>query len=310
MAQGAAIILCSLLSIAALLVAQRRAAGALAAPLGPWTVIFTATIAAGLAGAVRLLWRPISVRADLAARWTPTAALALLGASLWLPGTNLWAMAGFWAIVIAEESWLRRAAPRRWTARKPSAEAVAVAERETAAVESLAPPPSPEEILADAEQAVSELREAPPPAHPKLAGPHYAPPRPSPPQMCDPPHAEPSAPHFGLPNKAGEDAAAGEEPEEQLVQQLTRAKTADGADVLRGSLYAAFPIGGRAVSIHVAFCPPFEERPRIEFRQTGGPAARIKLAQLLAFGARFDIKLPAPAQGDETIALDISASFP
>jgi hypothetical protein len=240
----------------------------------------------------------------------PTAALALLGASLWLPGTNLWAMAGFWAIVIAEESWLRGAAPRRWTARKSSAEAVAVAAPETAPVESLAPPPSPAEILAEAEQAISELSEAPPPAHPKLAGPHYAPPRPSPPSMRDPPHAEPSAPHFGLPNKAGEEAAEGEEPEEQLVQQLTRAKTADGADVLRGSLYAAFPIGGRAMSIHVAFCPPFEERPRIEFRQTGGPAARIKLAQLLAFGARFDIKLPTPAQGDETIALDISASFP
>jgi len=310
MAQGAALVLCLLLSIAALFVAQRRAAGALAAPLAPWTVLLTATIAAGFAVAIRWLARQSASWADRAMRWMPTAALALLGASLWLPGTNLWAMAGFWAIVIAEESWLRGAAPPRWSARKPSVEAVAVPARETAPVESLAPPPSPQEILAEAEQAISELSEAAPPSHPKLAGPHYAPPRPSPPSMRDPPHAEPSAPHFGLPNKAGEEAAAGEEPEEQLVQQLTRAKAADGADVLRGSLYAAFPSGGRAVSIHVAFCPPFEERPRIEFRQTGGPAARIKLAQLLAFGARFDIKLPTPAQGDETIALDISASFP
>jgi hypothetical protein len=48
----------------------------------------------------------------------------------------------------------------------------------------------------------------------------------------------------------------------------------------------------------------------MEFHQSSGPPARIKLAQLLAFGARFDIKLPTPAQGGETIALEISASFP
>jgi hypothetical protein len=125
--------------------------------------------------------------------------------------------------------------------------------------------------------------------------------------MCDPPHAEPSAPHFGLPKKSGDEAAASEE---QIVQQLTRTTTGDGADVLRGLLYAAFSAGGRATSVHVAFCPPFRERPRIEFRQTDGPPARIKLAQLLAFGARFDIKLPTPAQGGETVALEISATFP
>src|SRR6185437_6777954 len=109
MAQGAALVLCLLLSIAALFVAQRRAAGALAAPLAPWTVLLTATIAAGFAVAIRWLARQSASWADRAMRWMPTAALALLGASLWLPGTNLWAMAGFWAIVIAEESWLRGA---------------------------------------------------------------------------------------------------------------------------------------------------------------------------------------------------------
>jgi hypothetical protein len=94
------------------------------------------------------------------------------------------------------------------------------------------------------------------------------------------------------------------------VQQLTRSTTRDGVDLLRGLLHATFPPGLRTLSIHVAFCPAFAERPRMEFRQTSGPAARIKLAQLLAFGARFDIKLAASAEIDETVVLEISAMHP
>ncbi|HEX5500443.1 MAG TPA: hypothetical protein VFX03_14490, partial [Thermomicrobiales bacterium] len=86
---------------AALLLAERRIAGALIAPLGPLALWATATISAASAAAYRFFLR----QAGPALRWSSSAALGMLGASLWLPGTNLWAIAGFWAIVIAEESW-------------------------------------------------------------------------------------------------------------------------------------------------------------------------------------------------------------
>ena len=254
-------------------------------------------------------------------RWLPLAALVVLGVSLWLPGTSLAAIACFWGIAILEEAW--SLLPRRPNLAESSDSADS---RPAEKIELHLQPATPLEFSAiaketdledseeidhealEAEHDLREEQESPTSGHGKLAGPHYAPPRPaSAANLCDPPHPEPAAPHFGLTNKAGD---AGASADERVVQQLTRSTTREGVDVLRGSLHATFPPGLRTLSIHVAFCPAFAERPRVDFRQTSGPAARIKLAQLLAFGARFDLKLAAPAEVDETVVLEISAAHP
>lgn len=338
-ARGAAAIFGASLALAALLVAERRASGALVAPLGPLSMGLTAAVAVLFAAGFRVAWRTNAELPDGAgkrvaswswlaptptmnrlARFLPAAALALLGVSLWLPDTSLAAIVSFWSIAVAEGAWGELSRRRRISSSNASAASHA-AEK----IELHIQPAAPLEFTAvsevdfeEADEIDHEALEAGqdsadesavrPAGHAKLAGPHYEPPRPSPAGgLCDPPHLEPAAPHFGLTNKTGDASAPADE---RIVQQLTRSTTRDGVDMLRGSLHATFPPGLRTLSIHVAFCPPFAERPRMEFRQTSGPTVRIKLAQLLAFGARFDVKLAALAQADETVVLEISAAHP
>lgn len=337
--RGAAAILAASLALAAMFVAERRIAGALVAQLDALALSFTAAAAALCAAGARFAWRisetPSAGGKSIASmpwhtptfvshvlvRWLPMAAFVVLGVSLWLPGTSLAAIGCFWGVAIVEE--VGSLLSRRRSEVNSNVSAVS---RPTEKIELHLQPAAPLEFSAvakgadleeseeidqealEAECDLHEEQESPTSGHGKLAGPHYAPPRPaSAANLCDPPHAEPAAPHFGLTNKPGD---AGAPTDERIVQQLMRSTTGEGVDTLRGSLHASFPQGLRTLSIHVAFCPAFAERPRMEFRQTSGPAARIKLAQLLAFGARFDIRLAATAQVEETVVLEISAVQP
>ena len=94
---------------------------------------------------------------------------------------------------------------------------------------------------------------------------------------------------------------------EEVSQQLTRSQAADGADELSGWLRLAFAAGQRTGSIHVAFCPPFATVPELELEQLDGPEARIKTAQLLAYGVRLDLKLAAAAEEPASVLLQFSA---
>ncbi len=260
--------------------------------------------------------------AEAAARWAPAGALFVIGLCLWLPGVSSVAMAGFWTLVIAEEAWAgnerriagarrSRAESRAAIAPAPGFEPEVGAEHELTDAIPFAPdiaeePDAPNETESGAHVA---------PAGNQLAGPHFLPTRPLPPLppgKRDPAHAEPAAPHFNVPphdQLAEPIAREPHEPEQhgQLIQQLTRLTTAAGADRLQATLYAQLPIGGRTTSVHVAFCPPFASLPHVEFEQANGPAARIKLAQLLVHGARFDIKLQAAAAESETVCIEMTA---
>jgi len=90
-------------------------------------------------------------------------------------------------------------------------------------------------------------------------------------------------------------------------QQTSRADEADGADVLRGTLRAFLAVGQRTAHVHLAFCPPFARLPQFDYRQTDGPAARVKLGQLLPYGVRLDVKLDEPAEASSTVLLELTA---
>ena len=92
-----------------------------------------------------------------------------------------------------------------------------------------------------------------------------------------------------------------------LTQQLTRVLTADGTETLSGRVRLVFAEGQRVLSAHVAFCPPFVRTPQFEFRQASGPSARVKLGQLLPYGARLELKLTVP--GPATVELDFAATL-
>ncbi len=269
-----------------------------------------------------------SAAAERMANWAAAPGLLLVGLGLWLPATSPRAIAAFWTLVIVEEVWavaagrFRKATPTKVASEPAAAATVEPAAPDVADFDAPAPFSAPPFVPAEAETeaAPSETEPAAAPMAPhRLAGPHFLPPPPPaaplPPGKCDLAHVEPAAPHFTLPRSAEGEHAEDEEQveagerltaEEQLVQQLTRTTTAAGADVLRATLYASFPPGSRTASVHVAFCPPFASLPHAEFHQASGPAARIKLAQLLAHGARFDVKLSSPAAESQTVCIELT----
>jgi hypothetical protein len=95
-----------------------------------------------------------------------------------------------------------------------------------------------------------------------------------------------------------------------IVQRLTRRRTADGAEELCGWLRLPFALGQRTGSAHVAFCPPLRITPQLAVEQVEGPEARVKTAQLLPYGARFDLKLAATAEGPTAVLLQFTARTP
>jgi hypothetical protein len=99
-------------------------------------------------------------------------------------------------------------------------------------------------------------------------------------------------------------------PSPEVTQQLTRSRAADGTEELFGWLRTPFAAGQRTGCVHVAFCPPLDVTPEIEVEQIDGPEARIKTAQLLPYGARFDLKLATTADSPTTVVLQFVARTP
>jgi hypothetical protein len=96
-------------------------------------------------------------------------------------------------------------------------------------------------------------------------------------------------------------------PDPFISQQLTRRESGDGVEELCGWLRLSFEPGQRTGSIHVAFCPPLRVTPELEVEQLEGPEARIKAAQVLPYGARFDLKLAAASDEAAAVLLQFTA---
>jgi hypothetical protein len=94
---------------------------------------------------------------------------------------------------------------------------------------------------------------------------------------------------------------------DHIIQQLTRSTTADGSDVLSGWLRLDLVPGQRIGSLHVAFCPPFTSTPELTVEQLDGPEARLKIAQLLPYGARLDLKLLSFSEETTSVLVQFSA---
>ena len=92
-----------------------------------------------------------------------------------------------------------------------------------------------------------------------------------------------------------------------VTQQLVRVTDRDGAESMSGLLVANFLAGQRTATVHIAFCPPFSAMPKMEFEQVDGPSGKIKIVQLLPYGARFDIKLSKNAEEPLGVSLRFSA---
>jgi acid phosphatase family membrane protein YuiD len=104
--------------------------------------------------------------------------------------------------------------------------------------------------------------------------------------------------------------AEGQTTTNRVVQEFTRLVTAEGEDIIRGSVAVQVVSGCRMAAGHVAFCPPFAERPRFEIRPHAQQDAALKVSQLYPHGARVEVKLPQPAKTDTTVAVHFVARAP
>lgn len=96
-------------------------------------------------------------------------------------------------------------------------------------------------------------------------------------------------------------------PGNEVTQQIIRARTAEGGEIVTGRLRACFSAGQRTGSVHLAFCPPLDSTPRVEIEQLEGPSARIKTAQVLPYGIRLDVKLASACDKPMDILMQLSA---
>jgi hypothetical protein len=96
-------------------------------------------------------------------------------------------------------------------------------------------------------------------------------------------------------------------PTEDIAQQLVRRVDDDGNDVLQGWVRAVFEPQQRTASAHVAFCPTLEGELSIVFEQVDGNESRVKAAQLLPYGVRFDVKLADAAEIAESVLIEFVA---
>jgi hypothetical protein len=96
-------------------------------------------------------------------------------------------------------------------------------------------------------------------------------------------------------------------PTSDVVQQLVRTRSAAGLDRMQGWLRTEFEPTERNATLHVAFCPPFDETPKLTVLQVSGPATRVKPVQLLPYGVRLEVKRLLAGHDPATVVLEFSA---
>lgn len=101
-------------------------------------------------------------------------------------------------------------------------------------------------------------------------------------------------------------AAAATHEDQHVLQQLTRFRTAEGIEGIRGTLTAEFAPGERTVALHAAFCPPLERLPQVEV-EVNDATATVKVAQVLHNGVRLDVRLARPTATKRDVGVELSA---
>lgn len=110
-------------------------------------------------------------------------------------------------------------------------------------------------------------------------------------------------PTDGLPTPNSLDA----EPE-QVLQQITRIRNADGTEAIRATLVGEFETGDRQTTLYVVFCPPFERLPQVEVDVADDLEATVKLTQVLHNGAQIEVRLAEPAEESSRVAIELFAT--
>lgn len=137
----------ALLGLVAVLIGWRRLAGALDEPLPPLPLLLTGALLAVAGVGVRLAWQSTRQRdcrrqANLSMWLSCSACLLAIAVAVSLPRDDWWVAAGFWALLVIEETWAWRPAVWRRTRRDaPATPAPPPDPPRTASPEVLSPEP-------------------------------------------------------------------------------------------------------------------------------------------------------------------------
>lgn len=126
-----------------------------------------------------------------------------------------------------------------------------------------------------------------------------APPRLPPTTVPPPPQARPTL--LEIEEAAALDAAG----DEAVTQHVVR-RHDEGGDAIEGWLRVEFAAGQRHATAHLAICPPLERVPECFAEQVDGPPARIKVAQVLAYGVRFELRLDEPPAEPANVVVEFA----
>ena len=99
---------------------------------------------------------------------------------------------------------------------------------------------------------------------------------------------------------------AEDEPDASVTQQIVRRRQSDRSEGLEGWVRADLAASQRHATAHIAICPPLDGLPECFAEQLDGPPAAIKVAQVLPYGVRFEIKLDKPAQQATSVLVEFS----
>jgi hypothetical protein len=263
------------LGLATLVLVGRSASGALADTSAPGWLVAWVIVSALLAAAARAAWfasvRDRSLAAGAAVLFAPSVALVLTVATLSATQAAPIVVGVIWLIAVGEE---------------------------LLAFELFAPRPPHSLLPARLRQRLAAWRPSLTPASlPRVerAGKSA--------QGASDPAPESRISDFDLQSRPAGSLA------DEVLQRIERVQSSGGNDILTGSLATLFVAGQATAHIHVAFCPTFERVPRIDYRQVAGPAARIKVGQVLPHGARFDVKLASPAAEPTRLTLEVRAAL-
>jgi hypothetical protein len=94
----------------------------------------------------------------------------------------------------------------------------------------------------------------------------------------------------------------------KITQRIVRGLSANGEEKVEAELWAELASGVQHKVLHLAFCPPFGEVPRVQVEQLEGPPGRLRIAQIVPHGTRIEIKLSAVSSKDAHVKLRVRAS--
>jgi len=96
------------------------------------------------------------------------------------------------------------------------------------------------------------------------------------------------------------------ESQEQMSQRFVRRRAENGSELMEGWVRVDFVPGQRHANAHIAICPPFVQTPQCFAEQMDGPSAEIKVAQVLPYGVRCEIKLDEPVEEFDRVTVEFS----